>query len=175
MCLKVQLFHYFCSSTISDRKGQTPSYKLDDCPGTTCRAHVSLTFDLGPTWTNVSNGTSTHDGEQLCKFILKSIQNYRSYGPGKNLTFKCDLDLGPTDTWMFQMAHLHLTENICVKLFWNPSTIVEVMVWTNSDRCTHERRQWTHIHKTVIVTTISRSPQVDFTKCLSFSLSTMWH
>ena len=31
----------------------------------------SLTFkgDLDPTWTNVSNGTSTHDGEQLCQII----------------------------------------------------------------------------------------------------------
>ena len=43
-----------------------------------------------------SNGTSTHGGEQLCKFVLKSIHNRRSYGPDKKLTFKCDLDLGPT-------------------------------------------------------------------------------
>ena len=73
--------------------------ELEGCPGTTCRVHM-LTFDInfGPTSTNVSNGTSTHDGEQLCKFILKSIQNCMSYGPDKNLTFKCDLDLGPTCT-----------------------------------------------------------------------------
>ena len=36
-------------------------------------------LDLGPTRTNVSNSTSTHDGEQLCHIILKSIHNYRSY------------------------------------------------------------------------------------------------
>ena len=53
----------------------------DGCPGTTCRAGVTLTFDLelGPTGTNISNCTSTHYGERLCKFILKSIQNCRSY------------------------------------------------------------------------------------------------
>ena len=53
---------------------------------------------LGTTWTNVSNSTSTHEGEHLCKFILKSIQNLRSYSQEKYLTFKCDLDLGPTWT-----------------------------------------------------------------------------
>ena len=31
-------------------------------------------LDLGPTGTNVSDGTSAYDGEQLCKFIYKSIQ-----------------------------------------------------------------------------------------------------
>ena len=57
---------------------------------------VMLTFDLRPIGTNVSNDTSTHDGEQLCKFILKSIQHCISYGRDKNLTFKCDLNLEPT-------------------------------------------------------------------------------
>ena len=52
--------------------------------------------DLLPTQMKPSNDTSTHDVEQLCKCILKSIQNCMSYGPDKNLTFKCDLDLGPT-------------------------------------------------------------------------------
>ena len=71
---------------------------LDGCPGTKCQACMTLTFDLDPTRTNVSNGTSTYDGEQLCKFkcILKSIQDCRSYGSDKNLTFKFGLDLGPT-------------------------------------------------------------------------------
>ena len=40
-------------------------------------------LDLGATKMNVSNGTSTDDGEQLFKTILKSIQNYRSYDPDK--------------------------------------------------------------------------------------------
>ena len=47
----------------------------------------NLTFkcdhDLGHTLTNVSNGTSTHDGEQSCQIILKSIHNCRSYGLDK--------------------------------------------------------------------------------------------
>ena len=42
---------------------------------------------------NVSNGTSTLDGEQLCQIILKCINNCRSFLLDKNLTFKCDLDL----------------------------------------------------------------------------------
>ena len=53
-------------------------------------------LDLDPICTNVTNGTSTHDGEKVCKYILKTIQNCRSYGQDKNLTFKCDLDIGPT-------------------------------------------------------------------------------
>ena len=50
------------------------------------------------TRTNVSNGTSTLQGEHLCKIILKSMHIYRSYDPEKLIyvTFKCDLDLQPT-------------------------------------------------------------------------------
>ena len=59
---------------------------------------------------------------------------------------------------MFSMAHLHMMENNFVKLFWNPSTIVEVMVQTNLDgqthTCAYER---TYIHQAVIVTNMSRS------------------
>ena len=47
----------------------------------------SLTFkcdlDLGPTITNTSNPTYTHDGQQLGQTILKSIHNYRCHGPDK--------------------------------------------------------------------------------------------
>ena len=64
-----------------------------------CRSYgtdKNLTFtcdlDLGPTKMNVSNGTSTHDGEQLCQIILKSIYNYRGYG-----MVRTNLD-GPMDT-----------------------------------------------------------------------------
>ena len=38
-------------------------------------------LDLSPIQMNLWNGTSTHDGEQLCKIILKSIHSCRSYGP----------------------------------------------------------------------------------------------
>ena len=55
-----------------------------------------------------------------------------SYGPDKNLTIKCDHDLGLPEQ-MFQMTHLHMMKNNCVKLFQNPSTIVEVLVRTNLD------------------------------------------
>ena len=50
------------------------------------------------TWTNVSNGTSTLQGEHLCKIILKFMHIYRSNGPEKLIyvTFKCGLDLQPT-------------------------------------------------------------------------------
>ena len=40
-------------------------------------------LDLQPTGTNVSNGTSTSQGEQLCQIILKSMHKCRSYVPGK--------------------------------------------------------------------------------------------
>ena len=58
---------------------------------------------------------------------------------------------------MFQMAHLHVMENNCVKLAWNQSTIIEVMVQTYLDGRTH-------IHRTVIVTIMSRPPQAGSTK-----------
>ena len=40
-------------------------------------------LDLQPTQTNVSNGTTTPQGEHLCKIILKSMHKCRSYGPDK--------------------------------------------------------------------------------------------
>ena len=44
----------------------------------------NLTFKcdlyLGPTLTNVSNGTSTRNGEHLWLIILKSVHYCRSYG-----------------------------------------------------------------------------------------------
>ena len=63
-----------------------------------------LTFKCNPdlqfTCTNVSNGTSTPEGEKLCKIILKSMHKCTSYGSDKlnlwpfyHLTFKCDFDL----------------------------------------------------------------------------------
>ena len=46
-----------------------------------------LTFkcdlDLGPTQTNMSLDTSTHQEEQLCQIILKSIRKCRSNGSDK--------------------------------------------------------------------------------------------
>ena len=48
---------------------------------------IYLTFkcdlDLQPTGTNVSNGTFTPQGEQLCQIILKTMCKGRSFGPDK--------------------------------------------------------------------------------------------
>ena len=66
---------------------------------------LSFGLNLQPTWTTVSNDTSTPQGEQLCHIILKSKHKCRSYGPDKcnlwsfyQLTFKCDHDCQPTWT-----------------------------------------------------------------------------
>ena len=76
-------------------------------------------LELQPTWTNVSNGTATPQGEQLCQIILKSMLKGRRYCPDKlnewqfyHLTFNSDLDLQPTwtdvtnDTATFQGEQL---------------------------------------------------------------------
>ena len=102
-------------------------------------------LDLQSTSTNVSNGTSSHQGEQPCKIIFKSMHKCRSYGldklnlwPFYNLTFKCDLDLQPTEH-VFQTALLLLEENNYAKCFWNPCTDVQIMTWTNPGACIHTR------------------------------------
>ena len=73
---------------------------------------ISSSFDLhvwpSPStlaWTNVSNGTSMPQGQQLCQIILKSMHKCLSYGRDKlnlwpfyHLTLKCELDLQPTWT-----------------------------------------------------------------------------
>ena len=61
---------------------------------------VTSTFNLHA---QVSNGTSTPQGQQLWHIILKSMNKCRSHGPDKlnlwpfyHLAFKCDLDLQVT-------------------------------------------------------------------------------
>ena len=51
-----------------------------------------------------SNGTCTHDGGQLCHIILKSINNCRSYGPGK---------FHWRDTCMQAWTHTHIPNCSC--------------------------------------------------------------
>ena len=48
--------------------------------------HLTITcdLDLQPTWTNVSNGTYTPQGQLLCQIILKSMHKCISYGPDKS-------------------------------------------------------------------------------------------
>ena len=70
---------------------------------------------------------------------------------------------------MFQMVLLLVRENNCANLFWNLCTNVQVMAQTYPDGCMHKQHTMhtcTHIpvHRTEVVTTISRSPQVGLTK-----------
>ena len=62
-----------------------------------------LTFkcdlDLQPTWTNISNDTSTPEGKQLSQIILQSMHKCTSYGPDKS---------GQMPTH----AHIHQTEAV---------------------------------------------------------------
>ena len=85
---------------------------------------------------NVSNSTYTHDGEQLCQIISKSIQNCRSYSPDKNLTFKCDLDLGPTLPNVSNGTSTYDEKQLC-QIILKSIHNVEVMVRTNLDGCMH--------------------------------------
>ena len=120
-------------------------------------------LDLQPLWTNISTGTSAHQGEYLCqiKIILKSMPKCRSFSLDKlNLWLICHLTF-VTLTFklpeqIFQMAFLLLKDNNCAKLFWNPCINVEVMALTNPYRWTHA---CTHMHRTKVVTTMSHSPQ----------------
>ena len=83
-----------------------------------------LTFkcdiDLQTTWTNISNGTSTPHGEQLCQIILKSMYKGRSYGQDKlnlwplyHLTVKCELDLQPNWTNVSNSTSTPQGEQLC--------------------------------------------------------------
>ena len=132
---------------------------LESCPGTACRAWCMLLW-------------STH---LIYSWWRTTVQIYIEIHPKLYEVWsrqKFDLQLWP---WpcaylneCFKMAHLHVMANNCFKLFWNPSTIVEVMVQTNSngrmDTCTQK-----HIHQPVIVTTMSCSPKVGSTKSLLFA------
>ena len=61
---------------------------------------------------NVSNGTSTLQGEHLCKIILKSMHTCRSYGPEKLIYVTLTFNLPKN---MIQMALLLSKDNNCVK------------------------------------------------------------
>ena len=113
---------------------------------------TSFSFDL-QVWPSTylnkmfSNGTSTPQGEQLCKIILKSIHKYRSYGPDKlnlwpfpHLTFKCDFNLQPTWTNVSNGTSTPQGEHLCQ---------ITLKSMHNTKR--------KHIHWTEVVTTMSRS------------------
>ena len=56
---------------------------------------------------------------------------------------------------MFQMALLLLKENNWAKLLWNSCINVEVIAYRNLNGC--RQAQCTHVHRTELVTTMSRS------------------
>ena len=77
-------------------------------------------LDLQPYWTNVPNGTSTRQGEQLCQIISKSMNKYTSYGPDNlnlwpfyHLAFKCDLDRQPYWTNVSNRTSSPQGEQLC--------------------------------------------------------------
>ena len=101
--------------------------------------HFDLIWPLWP-WPstylkNVSNGTFPPRGQQLCKFILKSMHKSTSYGQDKLIYDHFDPYLTP------MILTFNLPENVsngtfllegnnCAKLFWNPCIInVQVMAW----------------------------------------------
>ena len=79
---------------------KSKSYGLDKLNKFMTFYHLTFMcdLDLQPTQINVSNGTTTPQGEHLYKYILKSMHKCRSYGPDNLIyvTFKCDLDPKPT-------------------------------------------------------------------------------
>ena len=85
-------------------------------------------------------------GQQLCKFILKSIHKCTSFGPGQAqyktiLTFIWPLWPGPSTylkkcfKWNFSSLRTTTVQNY----FWNPCITVQVKVRTSSTRIS----QWT--------------------------------
>ena len=95
-------------------------------------------LDLQPTQTNVSNGTTTPQGEYMCKIILKSMHNCRSLAWRSSVydhfiiwTFKCDLDLKPTQTNVSNSTTTPQGDHLC-KISLKPCTNVEVMARTSS-------------------------------------------
>ena len=89
-------------------------------------------------WTNVSNGTSTLQGEHLCKIIFKSMHICRSYAPEKLILWPSSVTLTfNLPKKMFQMALLLPKDNKCVKYIWNSCINVGVMTRTNPDVRTH--------------------------------------
>ena len=117
-----------CGSYGQDRLNVWPFYNLT----------FKCDRDLQLTWTDVSTGTSTPQGEQLCEVNLKSIYKCRSYGPEKlnlwpfrHLTFKCGLDL--QTIWInISMTLLLLMENNWPDFFFlNHCINVEIMARTS--------------------------------------------
>ena len=83
-----------------------------------------------------SNGTTSHVGKQLSNLYLNPSNIVGVLVWTKIWPLSVTLTMGLPER-MFQMAHLHVMENHCVKLIWNLSTSVKVMVLKNSDSHMH--------------------------------------
>ena len=80
--------------------------------------------------------------------------------------FKCDID--PTLTNVSNGTSTRDREQFC-QIILKSIPFVEVMVRMNSDGRTHASTETrTHIRRTVVVTTVSRSPQAGSTKTLIY-------
>ena len=66
-------------------------------------------LDLPHAWINVSNGTATSQGKQLCQIILKSMHNCRSY------------DWDKRNIWDLQVWHWPSTYLKCFKWLFSAS------------------------------------------------------
>ena len=87
---------------------------------------------------------------QICIEIHLKL---RSYGPDKNLTFKCEIDLGSTWTNVSNGKSTRDGEQLCQIII---CILKSIRNWSGGNRTdggrTHAR---THIHRTVVVTTMS--------------------
>ena len=100
LCQNIVKSMHKCRTYGPDMLNFWPFYNLTKCD-----------LDHQPTQTNVSNDTTSPQEEHLCKIILKFMHKWRTYDPNKlnlwpvyRLTFKCDLDLQPTQsnvTWHY--------------------------------------------------------------------------
>ena len=76
-------------------------------------------------------------------YILKPIQNCRGYDADKNLVFKCDLDRGPTLTYVSNGTSTSDGEQLC-QIILKSIHNCKVMVLTNWDAHKHPPM---HAHK----------------------------
>ena len=79
-----------------------------------------LAFGLWPTRTNISNGSSTCDGELLCHINLKSIHNCRSYSPDK---------FAWIDEWTHKRRHIPRTVLVTIMSHSPPAGLTNTMFY----------------------------------------------
>ena len=104
------------------RRCQIISKSIQNCKGYGPDKNLTFkrNFDLNvrPTWKNVSDGTSTSDGEQLCQIILKSIYNCGIYSPDKfGRTYTCTYT--KLSLWqLYLLNHKRARQNLSKLMRW---------------------------------------------------------